>query len=850
MLRLLPGFISRPALTLAAIAVLLGATSGLARAAIVAAEEPQISAGAEAAAEGDALRTLGLQSVALGIRNPAVDALLGGPKWDAIKFLDVAVLTGSFNIPPDPMGASGPDRNIDVVNTAIESWDKTGTLQWRASLKTFVTSLVGGVPGTLATGGFDPKVVYDQHAGRFVVCLLERKTTAPTASRILVAVSKTNSPASATTADWYYYAINSQLTIAAAATFADYPGLEVDEEVIYITTNQFRYTGTFAGARLWIVHKAPFYAGGAPIHTLHDYYAAVPGSVATTTMPALVFGAAGASPGVGTYLASYSGLNDGISEFVQVVRVDDPTGSVGGPFFKGEFVNTGTIDNIAVALPKGPQLGSAIPIETGDRRMYDAVWRNNNLWCTATTLPLAGPDAGQTTTHWWRISTALVTSSASPAGVLVLADHGEAGANDIAAGAMTAWSGIAVNSLDEMKLSYALFAPSIYASAGLAGRQPADLPGTLQPSVNIRPGVDSYVRTFTSGSTGRNRWGDYTGMCVDPSDDRTFWTFNEWADVRGNPTTVGTTTEDGQWATVWASCAFTCGTVECPPVTTVTRGTSTTLQFCINNCASLAATFNWHIENQNGWCGPINGTLTVPANSTGCVAIVCDVPADAPCGFVKPIIFRADQDPTLPPMICETAIMVDCGVPTRFAELEAEGRDGGVMLHWTMADAFSYQGFRVYREEGNTGRTRVSESILTGGPDFSYFDAYVANGPVRYWLEEIALDGGTIWHGPVAVTNGSTLPTAISFAPARPNPFGASTAFALGLPKASTVRLNVFDAAGRLVRTLTDGVKPAGNHTVTWDGTDLSGRRAPVGMYLVVLNIDGELHRQKVLLGR
>ena len=117
-------------------------------------------------------------------------------------------------------------------------------------------------------------------------------------------------------------------------------------------------------------------------------------------------------------------------------------------------------------------------------------------------------------------------------------------------------------------------------------------------------------------------------------------------------------------------------------------------------------------------------------------------------------------------------------------------------------------------------------------------------------LEEIALDGGRVWHGPIAVTNAVALPTAISFAPARPNPFGASTVFAYGLPKASNVRLNVFDAAGRLVRTLANGIVPAGNHTVPWDGADLSGRRAPVGMYIAVLNVDGELHRQKVLLGR
>ncbi|MEP7027453.1 MAG: FlgD immunoglobulin-like domain containing protein [Candidatus Eisenbacteria bacterium] len=846
MLQRTPRLIAHWFTAIATIALLSSISTRVASSAIVAAEEPQLSAGAEAAAQFDALRALQLHPEDAGARHQ-VETLVGGPNWDAIKFIDVAALTGFFNIPPDPMGAAGPSQNIDVINTGIESWTKTGTLQWRASLKTFMTSLVGGTPGNLGTDGFDPKVVYDHHAGRFVVCLLERKTTTPTASRIIVAVSKTSTPASATTADWYYYAINSQITIT-SATFADYPGLEVDEDAIYITTNQFRFsTGAFAGSRLWIVRKAPLYTGGAPVHNVYNPYTWA-GSVATTTMPALVFGPAGAGPGIGTYLTAYSGLNDGTFEYLEVTRVDDPLAGGGGPFFTGEFINLGTIDDVANALPKGPQLGSAIGIDGGDRRVYDSVWRNNNLWLTATTLPLSGPNAAQTTTHWWRIGTAAVTSSASPAGLLTIADDGEAGAEDVATGAMTAWSGIAVNSLDEMKLTYGVFAPSIYPSFGIAGRQPGDAAGTLQPSVIVRPGLAPYVRTFTAGSTGRNRWGDYAGMSVDPVDDRTFWAFHEWADVQGNPTTVGGTTEDGQWATTWASCTFECTEIQCPPQATVTRGTVGTLVFCIKNCSSLEATYQYQIINNNGWCQPTNGSITVQPGTTECINDECLVPADAECGLVKPIIFVVSANGVS--RTCETSIMVDCGTPTRLAFADAEVQDGGVMLHWTMADGLQYQGFHVYREEGNTGRVRLTDQLITGATDYTYFDRYAANQPVNYWLAEIELDGSTVWHGPIAVTYGTTMPTAIAFAPARPNPFGATTSFSYALPRASDVRLNVFDAAGHLVRSLVDGAVSAGNHTVTWNGTDLAGRRAPVGIYMIVLNAGGEVHRQKVLLGR
>lgn len=832
--RMLPARFVRWSALLATIVLLAGTAPRFAFATIVASDEPQPSLGAEAAAVAE-LRAPDQSS---GVKNPGLDLLLGGPNWNAIKFLDVAILTGFYNIPPDPMGAAGPDRNINTVNTAIESWTKTGALQWRVSLKTFVSSLAG----TLLSDGFDAKVVYDHHAGRFVVCLLERSATA---SRILVAVSKTNSPASGGAADWYYYAINSLVVVGTSTTWADYPGLEVDEDAIYITTNQFRFSNSsFAGTRLWIVNKTPLYTGGVGVHTVWDY-AALSAGIATTTMPALVFGAGGAGPGIGTYLVSYSGLNNGIQEFLQVTRVDNP---VGVPTFTQELIPLGPIDNL-IALPGGPQLGSAIRVDAGDRRVFDAVWRNNNLWLTASTLPVAGPNMGETTTHWWRISTAGVTSSASPAGLLVLADNGEAGANDVAAGAYTAWSGIAVNSLDEMKLSYAVFAPSIYPSAGIAGRQPADPPGTLQPSIIARPGLDFYVRTFTAGSTGRNRWGDYTGMCIDPSDDRTLWTFNQYADVRGNPTTVSGTTEDGQWATFWGSCSFACATLQCPPQTTVTRGHGANFQFCITNCSSLDDVFTYQIINQLGWCLPASGSITIPPGGTVCVNDSCFVPDDAPCGMVKPLIFHVTSK-SGQSYSCEGAIMVDCTVPTRITMADAESQDGGVMLHWTMADGLQYQGFDVYREEGNTGRVRLTDHMLTGGNEFSYFDAYVSSAPVNYWLAEIDLDGSTVWHGPIAVTNGGKLPTEIAFSQARPNPFDASTTLGYALPRQSSVRMTVFDAAGHLVRTLVDGIQPAGSHSATWNGTDLSGRRAPVGIYMVVLNIGGDVHRQKVMLGR
>jgi predicted GH43/DUF377 family glycosyl hydrolase len=72
-----------------------------------------------------------------------------------------------------------------------------------------------------------------------------------------------------------------------------------------------------------------------------------------------------------------------------------------------------------------------------------------------------------------------------------------------------------------------------------------------------------------------------------------------------------------------------------------------------------------------------------------------------------------------------------------------------------------------------------------------------------------------------------------------PNPFNPRTTIRFELPVASTVRLDIYDAAGALVRTLLDGARGPGQHALEWDGTDRSGRGAASGIYFARLGVDG-----------
>ncbi len=102
-----------------------------------------------------------------------------------------------------------------------------------------------------------------------------------------------------------------------------------------------------------------------------------------------------------------------------------------------------------------------------------------------------------------------------------------------------------------------------------------------------------------------------------------------------------------------------------------------------------------------------------------------------------------------------------------------------------------------------------------------------------------------------AVAEGTNrLPRVFALGTASPSPFRQKTTLRFALPKATRVRLEVYDHAGRLVRTLVDAELPAGYHSLTWNGTDDQGRRLASGLYFYRLVTPEYQATRKVLLVR
>jgi len=81
-----------------------------------------------------------------------------------------------------------------------------------------------------------------------------------------------------------------------------------------------------------------------------------------------------------------------------------------------------------------------------------------------------------------------------------------------------------------------------------------------------------------------------------------------------------------------------------------------------------------------------------------------------------------------------------------------------------------------------------------------------------------------------------------------PNPFNPSTTISFGLPQAENVTLNIYNANGQLIRTLTNAMYSAGTHNVTWDATNYSGVRVANGIYIYELRTNNYTQQRKMLL--
>lgn len=390
-------------------------------------------------------------------------------------------------LPPDCTMAAGPTHVLLSVNSSLAIHNKAGgALVLQRTLTQWF--------GALATGltVFDPKVLFDQHASRWVVLAVAFRSN-PNRSVFLLSVSSTSNPLGA----WRNYTFDAMKDGSTATNnWADFPGLGVDAHALYVTANMFAFNGGFQYAKIRVIPKAGPYSGGAAPFFDFVKMKNPDNSMAFTIQPCHTFGA----PQV-EYLVN-SRFPQGNS--LTLWRITNP---VAAP----------TLTRAAVATsqyslpPNAEQKGGAPPLNTGDVRVLHAVFRGDSVWLALTTNRNWGL-GNRASVHWFQVRAA--------ANALV---------QEGVYGTRAAHYFYPAGSPDNNGNFIVVFSRSStteFGSIGYTGRRATDPLGTLQPSALLKAGVATYQGL---DSHGRNRWGDYNGVAADPANPRVIWIYSEFA---------------------------------------------------------------------------------------------------------------------------------------------------------------------------------------------------------------------------------------------------------------------------------------------------------------------------------
>ena len=163
-------------------------------------------------------------------------------------------------------------------------------------------------------------------------------------------------------------------------------------------------------------------------------------------------------------------------------------------------------------------------------------------------------------------------------------------------------------------------------------------------------------------------------------------------------------------------------------------------------------------------------------------------------------------------------------------------RDGRSSLEWShlLGGAAEFQVCGRHNEGGADWTIPAIHLASDRGAADDASPAARRPGTILYRLEWREGDQSwqTLAETAVVVPTRSGLPF---LAPARPNPFNPRTTVAFTLAAADHVDLAVYDAQGRRIATLVEGALARGEHAISWDGRDATGRALPSGTYFARL---------------
>lgn len=451
--------------------------------------------------------------------------------------------------PSDVNLATGPAHIGVTVNSTISFYRKNGT-----AVPGSPVSLASWFPLAPFYGDlFDPKIVYDRWAGRWIILALNGRSS-NSENYYALSVSQTANPEGG----WWTWYLRSDIDGSTDTDqWTDYPGLGFDSGDattslttgggVYITSNQYDRSGSggFDHGKLRVLYKYQLYNGSGV--GWWDFW----NSGVFTWKPAATDSSTGNPPT--EYLINTSS-GGGIT--LKLWRLTNPVNTSTGP-----SLSDTTISSSLYGVPPNAEQsggGSSNYLDTGDCRTQDVHFRNGYVYVTAGDYSFWS-DVFDTdaVVHYWKINVA--TNNADWDGYF--------GAND----EYFFFGKIQADVSNNVHMVFSHASSSVFGRIGVIGRLATD--SQVQSYNVVRTGTATYNPTGDSVE----RWGDYNGVYFDCAGDQSgSWAVSQIA------------LSSGSWDTWVAGQSF-----GAPNVNHLSNGSSTTF-------SNPPRWYTWEL-NANEW---------------------------------------------------------------------------------------------------------------------------------------------------------------------------------------------------------------------------------------------------------
>jgi hypothetical protein len=403
---------------------------------------------------------------------------------------------GTFTVnsaPPDNNGAVGPNHVVEIVNTDFAVFSKTGTPLFGPVPINTLWSGFGG--GCQTNNDGDPVVSYDRIADRWIISQFQ---VSQTPFQQCVAVSATADP----TGSYFRYAFSY------TDGFPDYPKMGVWPDAYYETYNLFNTAGTaFLGSKVCAFDRSKMLTGAAAtqqcFNTSNQFGGLLPGDFDGRTLPAA--GAPNPLVALGatsTTLALWKFHSD-FTTPANTTFTGPTTLTV--PSYTEACGSSGTCI---------PQSGGGSLDSLSDRLMYRAAYRNfgDHEAIVVNHAVTVGSSVGL---RWYELRGVTTTPTLFQAGTY-------------APDSTFRWmASAAMDQAGNMAIGYSASSSSIKPQIRVTARLAGDAAGTLTQ------GETTIIAGAGAQGSSLSRWGDYSSMSIDPSDDCTFYYTNQYIPSNG-----------------------------------------------------------------------------------------------------------------------------------------------------------------------------------------------------------------------------------------------------------------------------------------------------------------------------